>query len=245
MNVNRERYLFLVVAMFACHRQQESPRGPGAAESTSNATGSDAPKPIMVRTIAPEEHDERPLDAASPEIPAPAACASLPAPAVPVDSAKPPQATAVPTWGALARRCERFKSDPHDDCGTPSFRRKLCVAFAREYKPPVADEAIECLEQTPDCMSYCSLRACAKAPLEKVQRQSVPACAAQAAAYAREGSGSEQEMTEMCEQYASGMNAVGRKRFVDCLTDNYGMISFCLWDPTVTPCTERGGNYGF
>jgi hypothetical protein len=45
------------------------------------------------------------------------------------------------------------------------------------------------------------------------------------------------EMVRQCQSYTSGMNKLGRDRFIACVLTNPGMgFRVCLWDASVAPC---------
>jgi hypothetical protein len=49
------------------------------------------------------------------------------------------------------------------------------------------------------------------------------------------------ELAEQCGAYTSGMNRVGRDRFIECVLATMGTgFRFCPWDVSATPCTNLG-----
>ena len=227
MRLDRSHFLFAASTLLACHaehkRRDEPARvvtempepEPDPAPEPSSDGGSDAVDPLAAVVLAV---DAGPADAT----------AEAAAPAAPPG---PP-----PTAAELGRRCRAIPAEK--ECA--NARRAMCQTALAEFDRATAARATECLESAPSC-DVCAIRTCVQGTLAAAPKQQVSACETVRKAYDAQSPGDGEHMFELCELYASGMNARGRARFTRCLAKHPGIgIRFCIWDPSTTPCTERG-----
>jgi hypothetical protein len=222
MRVDRTTFLGAALAMYACH----------AAQRHEPVATDPAPEPIA-DTPAPMETTEpvsEPPDAGSVST----VDAGAAVDANPIVDAGPP-----PSLAALQKSCRTLPVDK--SCGNDT-RRKLCQLVLAEFDRPAAARAIECYGAIESTCDPCSIRSCTQNALVGHPKQTLRECETvrkKASELSDEAYG--EVMYELCEEYASPMTPVGRKRFVKCLRDNVGIgVRYCLWDPSATPCTESG-----
>jgi hypothetical protein len=221
MRLDRTTFLWAAAAMYACHAAQQEPvpREPAPVPET--------PEPAL-----PSEE---------PDASAEAVDAGMEASVEVVDAAvdAPPKAP-LPSLAALAKICRALPADKN--CGWDD-RRKMCQTVLAEFDHATAARAIACYRDIESSCDPCSVRICTSGALHGVPRRTLSECETVRKAVAADGDESYGKlMYDLCEEYASGMTAKGRKRFIRCLADNVGIgVRYCLWDPSATPCTENFG----
>lgn len=224
----------LVSALAACHAERQG----------------HAVTPSPKRTAPPLPASDAPADSAAPPIrpefataaPAPSSVetdAGQPTSAPPSALPLPASAKELPTSAQMRSRCRALPKQSECDDIAP---RALCSTVVAEFSREAAARALSCYEQLSGGCDGCAIRVCTQDALLGFPHRKLPACdsvrkkvsAASDAAYG-------DTMFELCEDYASGMNARGVERFASCLKQSIGMgVRICLWDPYVTPCTEGG-----
>lgn len=227
MRVDREAFLFLAAALFACHAEHRR------AEEVE--------KPLPAPPAQPEPEPEPALPVAAQAVDAGDASSAPDAASDAQVSESGDAAPAAPTARSLAelrKQCAALPAANPAHC--PNLRRQMCQTALTEYAPVAATRAVDCLTALEDACDICGIRVCMLKSLGGLPAKKVAECqsAAKSADQTSEGYG--QVMGPLCETYASGMTAPGRARFTQCLKKNMGVgVRFCLWDPSVTPCTEK------
>jgi len=239
MRIDRDAFLFLAAALFACHAEQ---RRTLEAEQ-ARATPAEPAAPLAEPEPAPElpREPRHGADAggdvaAEPPVVAPAdagdggvAASPLPAPR---------------SAAELRKMCARMAPAKTADC--PNQRKQMCQTVLAEYSPLAATRAIECLASFEVPCDTCGVRTCVLGALQNLPLQQVAECSSVAKSAEQTSEGYGQVMGELCQRYASGMTAPGRARFTACLKKHLGAgVRICLWDPSVTPCTEKSGSPRF
>jgi len=239
MRIDRDAFLFLAAALFACHAEQ---RRTLEAEQ-ARATPAEPAAPLAEPEPAPElpREPRHGADAggdvaAEPPVVAPAdagdggvAASPLPAPR---------------SAAELRKMCARMAPAKTADC--PNERKQMCQTVLTKYAPLATTHAIECLASFEVPCDTCGVRTCVLGALQNLPLQRVAECSSVAKSAEQTSAGYGQVMGELCQRYASGMTAPGRARFTACLKKNLGAgVRICLWDPSVTPCTEKSGSTRF
>lgn len=230
MRIDRDAFLFLATALFACHAEQRRTLEAEQARATHAEPQALLPEP------APEPAADAGGDtAAEPPAVAPAgadagdAASPLPAPRSAAD---------------LRKMCAGMAPAKTADC--PNERKQMCQTVLAEYSPLAATRAIECLASFEVPCDTCGVRTCVLGALQNLPLQQVAECSSVAKSAEQTSEGYGQVMGELCQRYASGMTAPGRARFTACLKKHLGAgVRICLWDPSVTPCTEKSGSPRF
>lgn len=243
VKLDREAFLLCATALAACHAEHRRV--------------ADAERPPVTRPKTPTEVSASLLAAESDAGASDAGEASSPAPglldtssasgdagdagaeATSTDAASS-TANPPPSAAELRRRCAALR-EPDPECR--NLREEMCRTALREYAPVAAGRAVDCLERVGSSCDTCGIRVCLKTALEGLPPNPVARCeGVRKAANAQSDESYGNHMFELCTRYASGMTPTGRARFTSCLKKNMGIgIRFCLWDPSVTPCTERSG----
>lgn len=222
MRVDRETFLWLATALAACH----------ARESRVAEPVEPAQAPPEVQLAAPEPESIADAGATVAED------ASAPDGAPPDVAPPPPPPPVVKTAAELRRICGSLK-EPNQGC--PKLRAQMCQVAFTEFTPAPATQAVTCLAELESSCDVCGIRVCMKGALEGLPAMTVSECESVAREAEKLSEGYGEQMKELCVTYASGMTAKGRARFAACLKKNPGVgVRFCLWDPSVTPCTEGG-----
>ncbi|MBE7482392.1 MAG: hypothetical protein HS104_20725 [Polyangiaceae bacterium] len=229
MRIDRDAFLLLAASLFACHAEQR--RAMDAEQTRPTAAEPSAPLPEPEPEPEPELAADTGGDAAAePPVAAPddAGNAAPPLPA--------PRSAA-----ELRKLCAAMAPAKTADC--PNERKQMCQTVLAEYAPLAATRAIECLASFEVPCDSCGVRTCVLGALQGLPVQKVAECSSVAKSAERTSEGYGQVMGELCERYASGMTARGRTRFIACLKKHLGAgVRICLWDPSVTPCTEKSGS---
>lgn len=124
-------------------------------------------------------------------------------------------------------RCTTFRHRRDDDDPSKVDPRSLCDAFEESLLPPVAADAIDCMDRSQ--WSLCDVSRCVFAALDRVAPGALPQCkTVDAECPANEGA---------CDRYAPGMTPAGRETFMRCLVDKCGFgVRVCLWNRSVSAC---------
>ncbi len=245
MRIDRDAFLFLATALFACHAEQ---RRTLEAEQ-ARATPGEPAAPLAEPEPAPSRGADAGGDvAAEPPVVAPAVAGDAGDAGDSGDSgdsgvaASP--APAPRSAAELRKMCARMAAAKTADC--PNERKQMCQTVLAEYAPLAATRAIECLASFEVPCDTCGVRTCVLGALQNLPLQRVAECSSVAKSAEQTSAGYGQVMGELCQRYASGMTAPGRARFTACLKKNLGAgVRICLWDPSVTPCTEKSGSTRF
>ncbi|MBK8998700.1 MAG: hypothetical protein IPM35_23505 [Myxococcales bacterium] len=227
MRIDRDAFLFLAASLFACHAEQR--RAMDAEQTRPTAAEPAAPLPEPEPKPEPELAADAGGDAAAePPTVAPADAGDV-APPLPAPRSA----------GELRKMCAAMTAAKTADC--PNERQQMCQTVLAEYAPLAATRAIECLSSFEVPCDTCGVRTCVLGALEGLPAHKVAECSSVAKSAEQTSQGYGQVMGELCERYASGMTALGRARFTRCLKKHLGAgVRICLWDPSVTPCTEKG-----
>lgn len=222
MRIDRETFLWLATALAACH-----------AEHRRVAEPAEPPSEVQV----PEPETEPTRDSGPPVTEDAGVTEAIVADAAPEAPAPPPP---IIKTGAELRNVCRSIQEPDPAC--PKLRAQMCQTALAEYAPAAATRAATCLAELESSCDVCGIRVCMKSALEGLPGGTVGECAGVAKEAEKTSEGYGEEMKELCTRYASGMTAKGRQRFASCLKKHMGVgIRICLWDPSVTPCTEGSG----
>ncbi|HEX5098466.1 MAG TPA: hypothetical protein VFV94_03160 [Polyangiaceae bacterium] len=242
--MNRRRALLLVSALAACHAEPSrdpsatAPRRHGDAEPAPPVDGGPGTSERDGTTTATD-------DGASLLDPVGAALDGGPD-AAPADGgldASAPQAhpnTPPPSTSELLRRCRALpKQSDCDDLDA----RVMCRTAVSEFSREAAARAVSCYEKIDEPCRGCAIKVCTQGALTGFARRGLAACEGVRKKVAEASDAAYGDtMFELCEDYAAGMNPEGVRRFSTCLKRNIGVgVRFCLWDPSVTPCTEGNG----
>jgi hypothetical protein len=224
MRIDRSGFLLAAGALLACHAEHKRRDEPGPIVAA-------APEPEPSAVVEPDAGE--PVADASATVAVDAGAAD----AAPDATEPPPPPVPPPTVAELAKRCRAFP--PETECGGYA-RRAMCQTVIAEFDRATAARTVDCFEASGGC-DACDIRTCISTSVAGSPRKSVRECESVRKAADASSPGYGEVMFELCEQYASGMTARGRARFTRCLTKNMGVgVRFCLWDPSTTPCTERG-----
>lgn len=226
MQIDRDAFLFLAAALFACHAEQR------------RTTEAEQPRATPAEPAAPRaEPDAAPSHGAD----AGSEVAAAPPVVAPADAGDAASPVPAPRSAAELRKvCARMAPAKTADC--PNERKQMCQTVLAEYAPLAATRAIECLGSLEVPCDTCGVRTCVLGALQNLPLQQVAECSSVAKSAEQTSAGYGQVMGELCHRYASGMTAPGRARFTACLKKHLGAgVRICLWDPSVTPCTEKSG----
>jgi len=227
MEVNRRRALLLVSAIAACH--SEPSRDPSTT-SKGRHGNSDPSPPADAGSPAEGGPDASPADGGPDASPADGR----------PDASPPPASTPLPSTGELLGRCRALpKQSDCDDLDA----RAMCRTAVSEFSREAAARAVSCYEKIDEECRGCAIKICTQGALTGYARRGLPACESVRKKVAEAADAAYGDtMFELCEDYAAGMNPEGVRRFSSCLKRNIGIgVRYCLWDPSVTPCTEGNG----
>lgn len=244
MEVNRRRALLLVSALAACHAETSrdpsatAPRrhgdadpappvdgGPGASERDGTITATDGGASLLDPLGAALSGGRDAAEVgAGPDASTPQA----------------PPGTPLPSTSELLRRCRALPK--RGDCDELDAR-VMCRTAVSEFSREAAAQAVACYEKLEEPCRGCGIKVCTQAALAGFARRGLAACEGVRKKVAEASDAAYGDtMFELCEDYAAGMNPEGVRRFSTCLKRNIGVgVRFCLWDPSVTPCTEGNG----